>query len=73
MTHQVRVTEFFENRNIDEFDVQILIHGLKRPTDGNVVFELNSYFMVDERLEEALATRVLAQECLLYLGVQKPT
>ena len=63
-THQVRIFEFFQYGNIDKFDVEKLVYGLKRPADRDVIFELDRYFMVDKRLEEALATLILACEYL---------
>lgn len=60
MTHQVWVFEFFQNRNIDELDVQKLVYRLKCPSDRDVVFKLDGYFMIDKRLEKTFEIHILA-------------
>ena len=41
------------NRDIIELDVEKLVDGFKCPANGEVVLELDCYFVVDEGLEEA--------------------
>lgn len=47
------VLELVENGDVVQFDVQVLIHALQCAADGNIVFELDGDFVVDEGFEEA--------------------
>ena len=48
----MRIFDLFYHSDIIELNVKILIHRLQCSTDLDVVFELNSDFMVDQSLEE---------------------
>lgn len=49
----MRIIPLLNNSDIIEFDVQKLIDGLEGSANGEVVFEFDGYFVVDESLEEA--------------------
>lgn len=52
-THQMRILQFFDDLDVVELDVEVLVDGLEGAADGNVVLQLYSDLMVDERLEKA--------------------
>lgn len=49
----MRILELLHNLDIIQLDVEVLIDALERAADLNVVLELDSDLVVDERLEEA--------------------
>lgn len=49
----MRVLELFDDGNIVELDVEVLIYALERAAEADVVFELDGDLMVDEGFEEA--------------------
>lgn len=49
----MRVFHLLHHTDIIQLDIQVLIHALQRPADGDVVFQLHGDFVVDERFEEA--------------------
>lgn len=64
------VLKILHYRDIIELDVEILIHGFQGPPDLDVVLELDSDFMVDQRLEEAIRKgETLARERHKRFGV----
>lgn len=48
----MRVFQLLDHCNVVQLDVQILVHALQCAADGDVIFELNRDFVVDQRLEE---------------------
>src|ERR1700712_3371240 len=52
-TYQMRILHLFHHRDVIQLDVQVLIHALQGASDGDVVLELDSDLVVDQRLEEA--------------------
>lgn len=50
---QVRVLQLVDHLHILELDVKELIDGFEGAADGDVVFQLDGYFAVDEGFEEA--------------------
>lgn len=52
-THQVRVLEIFDDNNVVQLDVEVLVHALECPSYRDVVLELDCDLLVDQRLEEA--------------------
>jgi hypothetical protein len=51
------VFELFNNTDIFQFDIQILVNTLQRSFDGDVIFELYSDFMVNKSFEKAETVR----------------
>lgn len=47
------VLELFHHRNIVQLNVQVLIHTLQCPSNGDVVLELDRDLMIDQGLEKA--------------------
>lgn len=47
------ILQLLHDSDIIQFNIEILIHALERPTDRDVVLELNRHFAVDQSLEEA--------------------
>ena len=45
--YQMRVLQLLHHCDIVQLDVEILVHALQCPADGNVVFELDRDFVVD--------------------------
>ncbi|TQV99796.1 hypothetical protein IF1G_02011 [Cordyceps javanica] len=74
-TYQVRVLELLNDRDVVKLDVEVLVHALQRTPELDIVLELYSDLLVDERLEEAVArsrqrnsgraTPVSQQPCLV--------
>ena len=53
-THQMGIFQLLNDLDVIELDVQELIHGFQDAFDGDVVFEFDGHFVVDERFEEAV-------------------
>lgn len=51
-TAKMWIFVFIQDLNIVKFDVQVLIDGLESSSNRDVVFQLERYLVVDERLEE---------------------
>lgn len=49
----MRVLVEIENIDVIELDVQVLVHGLQRAADSDVILELDGDGVVGEGLEEA--------------------
>jgi len=47
------ILQLINNRDIIEFDVEVLVDALEGAADGDVVFELDGHGGVDEGFEEA--------------------
>ena len=62
---QMRILQFLHDLHILQFDVEELIDGLEGAAEGDVVFELDSYFGVDEGFEETVL------RLLVWLTVQE--
>lgn len=50
--YEVRVFEFFDNLNVVEFDVEVLIYVFEGFFELNIVFEFYGDFVVDESFKE---------------------
>jgi len=48
----MRVLQLLHDRDVVQLDVEVLVYALQRPSDRNIVLELDSDFVVYERLEE---------------------
>ena len=57
------VFHLIDNRDIIQFDVQVLVHALQSASNGYVVLELHGDFVVDKRLEEAEEQHYRAVVC----------
>lgn len=53
-TYQMRIFHFLKYLNIIQLDVEELVDGFQGAFDGDVVFELDGDFVVDEGFEEAV-------------------
>lgn len=51
-THQLRKLVAFDDRDAQELDVQVLVHGVERAHERDVVLELHGDLFAHERLEE---------------------
>ena len=47
------ILELVHHRDIVQLDIQVLIHALQRSADGDVIFQFDGDFVVDESFEEA--------------------
>ena len=52
--YEMRILELLHDLNVIELDVEVLVHALEDTLELDIVLELNSDLMVDERLEEAV-------------------
>jgi hypothetical protein len=57
-SYQMRILQFLDNLNVIQLDVQVLVHAFQDALELNVIFELHGDLVVDERLEEAIYTRI---------------
>lgn len=55
----MRVLELLDDLYVVQLDVEVLVDALQRAADLDVVLELDSYLVVDERLEEAMGLGLL--------------
>ena len=53
----MRILQLLDDADVIELDVEVLVDALEGAADGDVVFELDGDFMVDERFEEAVVFR----------------
>jgi hypothetical protein len=60
-TYQVRVFNFFDDCYIVKLDVQVLVHALQCSSYGDIVFEFDCDFVIDQSLEKAVKELVLFQ------------
>jgi predicted urease superfamily metal-dependent hydrolase len=51
-THEVRVLQLFDDGDVVELDVEVLVDALQRASNLDVVLQLHRHFVIDERLEE---------------------
>jgi hypothetical protein len=49
----MRVLELFHDGDIVELDVEVLVDAFESSADLNIVLQLDSDLMINERLEEA--------------------
>lgn len=56
------VFQLIHHGDVVQFDVEVLVDALEGAANGDVILELNSDFVVDQRLEEAaMAGRQLSR------------
>ena len=61
----MRILQFLHDLHILQFDAEELIDGFEGAAEGDVVFELDGYFGVDEGFEETVL------RLLVWLTVQE--
>ena len=54
----MRIFDLFYHCDIIKLDVKVLVHRLQRPTDLDIVLELNGDFMVDQSLKETIQSNI---------------
>lgn len=59
----MRILELLDDLYIVQLDVEVLVDALQRATDLDVILKLDSYLVVDERLEEAVGLGLLVSSC----------
>ena len=52
-TYQMRILHLLQHLDIIQLNIEELVDGFKGAFDGDVVFELDGDFVVDEGFEEA--------------------
>ena len=49
----MRILQLLDDLDLIELDVEELVDGFEDAADGDIVFELDGHFVVDEGFEEA--------------------
>lgn len=50
--YQVRVFLWVYDRQVDQFDIEILVHTVQLPTQAQIILELHNDLLANQRLEE---------------------
>ena len=58
VTYQMRILQLLQHLDIIQLYIQELIDGFEGAFDGDVVFEFDGYFVVDEGFEETVYERL---------------